>query len=180
MPKRKTKDDWLQAALRVLETEGIDAVTVERLARELDISRSGFYWHFQDRHDLKAHLLDYWAHEYNEIIANNPELKALEPRERLGRAMQMIHDFELGRLDLQIRSWARNDATAEAALRRVTDMRLGYMRDSLRELGFSGDDLMVRSRLIVAYFSSEPSLFEPVGERRHRRLQRRILDLLTR
>ena len=66
--KRTTKADWFEAALRVLRTEGHSSVRVERLARDLDISKSGFYWHFRDRRDLELQLLDYWAHEYTCLL----------------------------------------------------------------------------------------------------------------
>jgi AcrR family transcriptional regulator len=56
--KRASRADWFEVALRVLGEEGVQAVRVERLARELGIARSGFYWHFKDRQDLRNQLLD--------------------------------------------------------------------------------------------------------------------------
>ena len=55
---RVSKDQWLAAALEELEKGGIEAVRVERLARILNVARSGFYWHFKNRDDLYRHLLD--------------------------------------------------------------------------------------------------------------------------
>ncbi len=40
---RKSKEDWLKTALDILETEGIDAVHIERMAAILHTSKSGFY-----------------------------------------------------------------------------------------------------------------------------------------
>ena len=53
-----SKAQWLEAALEVLADKGIEAVKIGRLAERLDITRSGFYWHFKDRRDLLDHLLD--------------------------------------------------------------------------------------------------------------------------
>ncbi|MHC4350247.1 MAG: TetR/AcrR family transcriptional regulator, partial [Planctomycetota bacterium] len=49
---RKSKAHWFQAALAALAREGIQGVRVERLARDLGVAKSGFYWHFRDRDDL--------------------------------------------------------------------------------------------------------------------------------
>ena len=43
MKKRTTKDQWLQAALDSLLESGIHGISIERLAQNLDISKSGFY-----------------------------------------------------------------------------------------------------------------------------------------
>ena len=53
-------DLWLEKALEVLEAEGVNAVKIDRLAKLLETSRSGFYWHFKDRQDLLSCLL-HWA-----------------------------------------------------------------------------------------------------------------------
>ena len=59
---RISKAEWLEAAMSVLETEGINAVKIERLAKVLKTSRSGFYWHFQDRSALAERDFGLLAH----------------------------------------------------------------------------------------------------------------------
>src|ERR1700730_5847645 len=51
-------DDWIRAAFARLATEGIDAVRVELLARDLGVSKGSFYWHFQDREELLGRRFD--------------------------------------------------------------------------------------------------------------------------
>ncbi len=57
---RFSKSDWLAAALDVLADGGIEAIRVERLAKQLGVAKSGLYYHFRDRDDLHAELLLYW------------------------------------------------------------------------------------------------------------------------
>ena len=57
-PRRK-KADWLGSALLILQAEGIDGVWVERLARDLNVAKSGFYWHFKDRLEV------WWVVDWN-------------------------------------------------------------------------------------------------------------------
>jgi AcrR family transcriptional regulator len=71
---RKKKADWLEAALDVFEKEGIEGVRVERLARGLNVAKSGFYWHFKDRDDLHEQMLRYWEDEFTGVVTLNVEL----------------------------------------------------------------------------------------------------------
>ena len=87
--KRTSKAEWFETALRVLGDEGIEGVRVERLARDLGTSRSGFYWHFKDRRDLELQLLEYWAHEYTEVVSENPELMLVEPGKRIAHVADL-------------------------------------------------------------------------------------------
>ena len=43
-----TPDDWVRAATDLLVTKSIDAVRVDVLAKQLDVTRGSFYWHFAD------------------------------------------------------------------------------------------------------------------------------------
>ncbi|MBW1609519.1 MAG: TetR/AcrR family transcriptional regulator, partial [Deltaproteobacteria bacterium] len=68
--KRVSKEQWLTKALDTLESSGVESVKIERLAKGLGISRSGFYWHFKNRQDLLEHLLDFWVREYTGIVTD--------------------------------------------------------------------------------------------------------------
>ena len=93
--KRVSKAEWLQTALNLLDEEGVEAIRVERLARELGISKSGFYWHFKDRDDLRSQILDYWVHEFNEVVTANPTLQ--EGGESMGLIIDTSAIVELER-----------------------------------------------------------------------------------
>ena len=57
---RSSKEDWLNHAIRALVEHGIDEVKVQVIARELNVSRSSFYWFFESLKDLHSQLLDHW------------------------------------------------------------------------------------------------------------------------
>jgi TetR/AcrR family transcriptional regulator, tetracycline repressor protein len=46
------RDDVTRAALRLLDTIGLDALTVRRLAQELGVRNPALYWHFKNKQDL--------------------------------------------------------------------------------------------------------------------------------
>ena len=125
--KRVSKDQWLTKALDTLESNGVEAVKIERLARGLGISRSGLYWHFENRQDLLEHLLDYWVREYTGVVTDNPDVLKLGPKKRLLTAMEMIKDKKLTKYDLAMTSWAKLDPQVHKVVKKVVKMRLDYI-----------------------------------------------------
>lgn len=178
--KRVSRADWTEAALSVLREEGVKAVRIEDLARRLGISKSGFYWHFENRRDLLTHLLDYWSREYTEIITDNPEIQKLEPRKRLRMIMDMVLDPRLTDYDLSMRAWAAQDPEVARRVGRVYKLRLDFVRGAFAELGFEGDELEMRARLFACYQSWERVMFWRESKKALRALIPRRLELLTR
>jgi AcrR family transcriptional regulator len=168
--KRASRADWFEVALRVLAEDGVQAVKVERLARELGIARSGFYWHFKSREDLRNQLLDHWAHEYTEILSDNPELRTLDPRARLTRIAETVLEHGLSQYDLSYLAWASIDVGVARQVRKVIDTRLDYIQAALAELGFEGQELEMRTRTFVAYEMAQASLYAHTSKRKLRGL----------
>jgi len=170
--KRVSKAEWLALALEVLASEGIQGVRVERLARDLGIAKSGFYWHFRDRSDLLQSILDYWKDELTAIVTANTELLEGDPKTRLYDSMRMILDHDLCKYDLAIREWAAHDPAAAKAVRSVYRMRLDFVRSIFSDLGFRGQQLEMRTRLFVAYHIWEETTFDDLTEDERRTLLR--------
>jgi AcrR family transcriptional regulator len=148
--QRISKDQWLAKALDTLGSSGVEAIKIERLAKAFGISRSGFYWHFENRQDLLEHLLD--------------------PKKRLLTTMEMIRDKQLTKYDLAMNSWARLDSHVHKVVKKVVKMRLDYLRGIFAELGFEGDELEMRTRLFVCYHSWEDTMFPDLSNQKHSKL----------
>ena len=168
--KRISKDQWLAKALDTLGSSGVEAVKIERLAKAFGISRSGFYWHFENRQDLLEHLLDYWVRQYTGVVTDNPDVTKLDPKKRLLTTMEMIRDKQLTKYDLAMNSWARLDSHVHKVVKKVVKMRLDYLRGIFAELGFEGDELEMRTRLFVCYHSWEDTMFPDLSDQKHSKL----------
>ena len=165
--KRVSKDQWLAIALDTLESNGVEGVKIERLAKTLGISRSGFYWHFECRQDLLEQLLQYWVREYTGIVSDNPDVKKLNPKKRLSAVMDMIRDKNLTKYDLAITAWAKADPMARKVLKKALDIRVDYLRSIFAELGFDGDELEMRARLFVCYHAWEDTMFPDTSSQKN-------------
>jgi len=177
--KRVSKAEWLALALKVLASEGVQGVRVERLARDLGIAKAGFYWHFRDRRDLLQSLLDYWSHEFTAVVTENPKLLEGDPKKRLYQTMLTILDHDLAKYDLAIRDWAAHDPAAAKAVRHVTRMRLDFLRSIFTDLGFRGQQLEMRTRLFVCYHTWEQVTFDDLSKEERRKLLRLRHKLLV-
>jgi len=174
-----SRADWLEAALEALRDRGIAGTSVEGLARSLGISKAGFYWHFKDRDDLFRQLLDFWSHEMTEVLSNNPTVIELEPKERLMRIAEAIVQYDLTRYEIPVRQWALSDPEVARAVRRVNRTRIETVRQAFVELGFTGDDLEMRTMLFVVYHTAEAPTFPEVSRKRRKEQIAARIDLLT-
>ncbi|WP_405873200.1 TetR family transcriptional regulator [Streptomyces sp. NBC_00005] len=52
------KDHAARTALRLLDAEGLEKLTVRRLARELGVQAPALYWHFANKRALLDHMTD--------------------------------------------------------------------------------------------------------------------------
>ena len=178
--KRVSKNDWLLAALDMLESDGIDNVHIERLARKLRVSKSGFYWHFKDKKDLYTQLLDYWMHEYTSVVIGSIQHSDIDTKQKLINVMEMIEEYDLAKYDLSIVNWAKNDPQAEVAVENVYKMRLDFIRSIFAEFGFEADETEMRTRLFVCYHSWENTMYKDLDPEKKAQLRKRRLALFTR
>jgi AcrR family transcriptional regulator len=144
------RQQWIAVGLQVLADSGIDSVRVEPIAKLMKVTKGSFYWHFKNRDDLLAAILQEWV---------DTETHGLIDRvETLGgdATVKLLHLFELatkinGRLENAVRGWSIRDPKIAATLLAVDRDRLNYTKKLFLELGFSPIAAEVRARM--AYFS---------------------------
>ena len=157
--RKLTREEWLARALEALAQHGEGVLTIDALVRRLGVSRGSFYWHFSGRTEFLRQLVEYWFTTYTEAAAR--ELASYEgtPQERLQRLMEHITVGGLNRYDIPIRAWAARDTVASRIVRKADRFRSDYVQSLFREMGFSGEELEIRTRAFVVYFSAELGLF---------------------
>jgi AcrR family transcriptional regulator len=87
MVKDLGKKDWMRAARLALLKGGVDAVRVERLARDLHVTKGSFYWHFKDREELLELLLREWEEDFPQIMA---KLEGRRGRDGLEALLELV------------------------------------------------------------------------------------------
>lgn len=174
-----SKAEWLEAGLEFLGRGSVSAISVEGLAKHLGIAKSGFYWHFKNRDELLRELLKYWLHEITEVVTVNKELLAMEPRARLQKTAEMLHDFRLTVYEMAIRQWALQDKDAARVVRKANRMRMNYLLLALSELGIEGDEAEMRAMTFLCYMTWEPHTFQEVTAKKRRAFIALRVNMLT-
>lgn len=160
---RGSRDGWLEAGYRALIEGGVDAVKILPLARQLNLSRTSFYWFFHDREALLAALLDGWhARTTVPLIAATRQYAETQAEAMLNVLCCFLTPgvFD-SRLEFAVRSWALQD---QAVADRVTVADAARIAALTRMMAHWGHDPMsadVRARTIylvqIGYISMQSS-----------------------
>lgn len=145
---RLKANDWVAAALAALSRGGVDAVRVDALARELEITRGSFYWHFKDRDALLTAALEEWERVATTDVID--QLRGIEQPEQQLRTLftQAFAIDEFEGLEPAILAHADHPVVAPI-LRRVTETRLVYLTETFERLGHAG--AVARHQAVAIY-----------------------------
>jgi len=64
MPRARTKDRLLDAAGAVVMREGAQALTLDAVAEEAEVSKGGLLYHFKSKRDLVEGMVERWLAEF--------------------------------------------------------------------------------------------------------------------
>jgi len=147
---RTPRSTWIDAGLKTLAAGGPGAVRVELLAKELDVTRGGFYWHFPSRQAFLDEMLDTWERRSTQEVLERVEQEGGDARDKVRRAGMLTFSNELLPIDLAVRDWARRDASVAKRLRRVDNRRMEYLRLLIGEFIDDPEDVEARGMLAFA------------------------------
>src|SRR5215468_4348533 len=112
-------DTWIEAGFAELAHSGVEGVRVEVLAKNLGVTKGGFYRRFRDRAALLDAMLATWSAGRLAAIVAQTSLDGLTARERL-RALIKLYSERMNTdamaIELAIRQWARSDEKAASAV----------------------------------------------------------------
>lgn len=145
--RRLERTDWIAAGLDALERDGVDAVAVVPLARELGVTRGSFYWHFTSRDELLAAVLERWETEHSGDVLRAAAAIAdprVRLREILERAVRKPPSYFARLLDA-----ADREPLVASTLERVAADRLAVLATAYRECGST--PAQARRQALLAY-----------------------------
>ena len=176
---RTPRDRWIEQGLQALATGGPDAVRVEALAKELGVTKGGFYGSFADRDALLEAMLDTWERESTDEVLDRVEQQGRDPRTRIRRAGVLTFSSDrLLPIDLAVRDWARRDEAVAERLRRVDNRRMALLREMIGTFCPDPDEVEARSLLAFCVAIGEHFLAADHGDRTRAQVLARATDLL--
>jgi AcrR family transcriptional regulator len=166
----KTRGEvWIEAGFREIARSGVEGVRVEVLAKNLGVTKGGFYRRFSDRAALLEGLLQRWSAWRIAAIEQQTSLDGASARDRL-RALIRLYSERMNTegmaVELAIRQWARADQAAAAAVAGVDAARLKNVGQLYRATGLSADEADARAFLFYCFIFGQSLLFPERGPRR--------------
>ncbi|MEM7438319.1 MAG: TetR/AcrR family transcriptional regulator [Pseudomonadota bacterium] len=164
-----TRDDWLRAARDTLISQGVADVKILTLAKRLEVSRSSFYWYFEDRADLLAALLDSWEQTNTGVMVRYAKMDAPSITSAVNNFFRCVVDPEgfNHKLDFAVREWARRDADVRRVIARSDTARHAAIAAMFERHGYAPAEADIRARVLyyqqIGYYALD--LGESVEER---------------
>jgi AcrR family transcriptional regulator len=167
---RTPRSNWIDEGLRALADGGPDGVRITALARELGVTRGGFYWHFDGRSALLEEMLDSWERVVIDEVIERVESKGGDARAKLRHlfAIASAGGQELVKIELAIRDWARRDKTVARRLKRVDNRRMEYVRPLFGAFCADEEEVEARCMIAMSLFIGSPLIAADHGRRKRR------------
>ncbi|MEM9190736.1 MAG: TetR/AcrR family transcriptional regulator [Myxococcota bacterium] len=177
--KRRTREEWVEAAAIALVEYGIDGIRVERLARDLGVTKGSFYWHFADRRALLQALLDSWAEQGTAAIIQTVEDEGGDAHQRLRRLWEVASNDGEQAFELALRDWARRDEVARHAVRQTDRRRMAYLRTLVGEIVIDPETVEARCLLLYSLLIGDWFLDIRHPHKTRKRVLKEALRFLT-
>ncbi len=142
--KQLSKDAWLKHTLKTIGEVGVANIQIESLAKDLNVTKGSFYWHFKGRDALLNDALSYWYETATRIIGRAVNRSFSDPIDRLryffSLAFNQRYDVPGGPVERALQEWARVSEAASKTTQRVDQERIRLIADAYIELGKSEVD----------------------------------------
>jgi AcrR family transcriptional regulator len=158
---RGSQEGWLEAAYEALIESGVEAVKIQPLAKKLKLSRTSFYWFFEDREQLLAALIARWRDKNTGNLVKQSEAYA----ESIVEAILNVFDCWLDRalfdsqFEFAVRSWAIQSPDILAEVNAADQVRIGALTRMFVQFGFGDVSADVRARTLyltqIGYISMQ-------------------------
>ena len=139
----------------------MEAVKIQPLAKKLKLSRTSFYWFFEDREQLLAALIARWRDKNTGNLVSQSEAYA----ETVVEAILNVFDCWLDRalfdsqFEFAVRSWAIQSSDILAEVNAADQVRIEALTRMFVRFGFSDVTADVRARTLyltqIGYISMQ-------------------------
>jgi AcrR family transcriptional regulator len=168
-----TRDSWIEAGLAAIASHGVEGVRVEVLAKDLGVTKGGFYRRFSDRAALLDGILQNWSAGRIAAIEQQTSLDGATARDRI-RALIRLYSERMNTagmaIELAIRQWARSDEAAAAAVAKVDAARLKNVGQLYHATGLSAERADAQAFLFYCFIFGQSLLFLERGQRKRAQL----------
>ena len=150
---RHNREKLLIMALDVLAHEGKVKITIEYLSKKLGVTKGSFYSHFQSRKDFTSSVAEYWTETSTIDAIGLVSKNNRNSQEKLLVLMEMIRTRNLESCDTVMRAWSLDEPLVAEQVEKVDRARYEFVKSLFAEIGFTGEELEMRTMVFQVYHS---------------------------
>jgi len=176
-------ESWIEAGFEEIARTSVEGVRVEVLAKNLGVTKGGFYRRFRDRAALLEAMLQHWSAGRIAAIERHTSLDGTTARERLKGLVALYSErmnTEGMAVELAIRQWARTDELAANAAAQVDAARLKNVGQLYRATGLPAEEADAQAFLFYCFVFGQGLLFLERGPRKRAQLVAKSAETLLR
>jgi hypothetical protein len=143
---KKIEIPWLEKGLVMLAEVGTLNFNIDRLARNVGVAKSSFYYLFNSKEDYYLRLVNYWA--YKSTYQFTDELMIIKsPKAKIGRLIRLILDDRVGGLAwTNLKNIGIKNKDVKRIITKVEMDRLDFVRVLFNEYGFNNEESLERAK----------------------------------
>jgi AcrR family transcriptional regulator len=175
--KKISKEDWLTTALTALSTQGEEAIRIDKLCKELSVSKGSFYHHFKNIDDFIVQLMTYWEKGMTESIIETTE-KEISFDKKVEKLNELVskEDHEM---EVKIRAWGLRNEKVKKLIEGVDLKRIEYLKGLYLQQGNKNSIASDFATLEYALFVGLQHVFEASSNQERVRLSALFQQLLN-
>ena len=143
IPAKQRRGDFIDAAVEVIATHGIDGATTRRIADQAQANLAMLHYCYDSKEDLFADVYEFVAGKYRAVIDSvdqDEDLSATAQRLLVALMNYYVESTSFTAASLELLAWARRQHGAEGVA--LFDQAMASVRSALRrsDSGHSIDD----------------------------------------
>ncbi len=151
-PAAVTREQWLYAGLEQFAAGGEGAVRIERIARDLGVTKGSYYGYFKSRDEFLRQMLEYSLQIGTEDFITRSRA-ASEPNDQMRLLLTDILKDRAGRdFEFYLRDYGQRNALAKRIAKQADERRTGYIREILERSGLPPAEAAARAEIGYCYY----------------------------
>ena len=119
-----SRQEWIQAGLNQLREFGCQAISGEKLARRLDVTRGSFYHHFKNMDEFVERMMDEWEELYT--LEQLQKAHSIDPQHEMTRLLEVAWNTDVD-LEVAVRQWGFSNPIVRKRVEKIERLRLDHL-----------------------------------------------------
>ena len=175
---RSSREDWINAALKLLAESGLQAITIDALCKSLGLTKGSFYWHFKGRQQLLSSMASSWATTYSRDIHESLRQSELDDWAQLAEVKRLSTEAGYGNIDRAMRIWANSCDETRTAINCADREVVAFIEEKYLNIGLAAADAGSLAKLSLATSVGIFAIAPSFGEHTHGELEGIFADLI--